>query len=39
MKENTECQFRVFAVNEAGSGDPSEATEFVLIRDPKRKSV
>lgn len=37
MVENTECQFRVIAVNEAGAGEPSEPTELVFIRDPLRK--
>merc|ERR1711962_719412 len=34
VNEKAECRFRIYAENEAGQGDVSQPTEYVMIQDP-----
>ena len=34
IKEKAECRFRIYAKNEAGIGEVSQPTEYVMIQDP-----
>ena len=34
VKEKAECRFRIYAENEAGIGECSQPTEYVMIQDP-----